>query len=133
MTSTYFLNCIMGNLFQTKTNPALPSKFYLGLSSSEPSIDGSNVTEPSSSAGYYRVELTSLSEPDNGVVSNTSDVNFSESYEDWGVITHFVIYDSQDGGNLLMFESLSQERTVEAATIMTVKTGGLKITLANPA
>ena len=46
MTSTYFLNCIMGNVFQTKLSPGLPSKVYLGLSSSAPDVDGSGATEP---------------------------------------------------------------------------------------
>ena len=44
MTSTYFLNCIMGNVFHTKESPGIPSKVYLGLISSAPDIDGSGAT-----------------------------------------------------------------------------------------
>ena len=69
MTSTYFLNCIMGNVFKTKLSPTLPEKVYLGLSSTAPSVDGTGVTEPLDSAGYSRVELTTLGEPVNGVIS----------------------------------------------------------------
>ena len=58
MTSTNFLNCIMGNVFKTKENPTLPNKVYLGLSSTAPAVDGSGVSEPLASAGYQRVELT---------------------------------------------------------------------------
>lgn len=134
MTSTYFLNCIMGNVFKTKTSPILPEKFYLGLSSSEPDIDGSNVNEPSTLSGYSRIELSGkLSEPNNGVISNTEDISFPESSESWGTITHFVIYDSENDGNLLMFESLTQNRSVEAGTIVMIKAESLTITLANPA
>lgn len=132
MTSTYFLNCIMGNVFMTKLSPTLPKKVYLGLSSTAPQVDGTGVSEPLASAGYQRVELTNLSEPVNGVVSNDGAIQFEESSASWGTITHFVLFDSPTDGNLLMFNQLSQSRSVETATIVMVKTGSLKLTLANP-
>lgn len=132
MTSTYFLNCIMGNVFMTKLSPTLPKKVYLGLSSTAPQVDGTGVSEPLASAGYQRVELTNLGEPVNGVVSNDSEIQFDESSASWGTITHFVLFDSPTDGNLLMFNQLSQSRSVETATIVMVKTGSLKLTLANP-
>lgn len=132
MTSTYFLNCIMGNVFMTKLSPTLPKKVYLGLSSTAPQVDGTGVSEPLASAGYHRVELTNLSEPVNGVVSNDGAIQFDESSASWGTITHFVLFDSPTDGNLLMFNQLSQSRSVETATIVMVKTGSLKLTLANP-
>ena len=132
MTSTYFLDCIMGNVFKTKENPTLPNKVYLGLSSTAPAVDGSGVSEPLASAGYQRVELTNLGEPVNGVVSNGGEIQFDESSASWGTITHFVLFDSPTDGNLLMFNQLSQSRSVETATIVMVKTGSLKLTLANP-
>ena len=133
MTSTYFLNCIMGNIFKTKLSPMLPDKVYLGLSSTAPKVDGTGVTEPLGSAGYTRIELSTLSEPVNGVISNDSDVSFPESSASWGTMTHFVLYDDIVDGNLLMYEALTQPRSVEVATIVTVKSGGLKLTLANKA
>ncbi|WP_217959388.1 hypothetical protein [Acutalibacter muris] len=132
MTSTYFLNCIMGNVFMTKLSPTLPKKVYLGLSSTAPQVDGTGVSEPLASAGYQRVELTNLGEPVNGVVSNGGEIQFDESSASWGTITHFVLFDSPTDGNLLMFNQLSQSRSVETATIVMVKTGSLKLTLANP-
>ena len=133
MTSTYFLNCIMGNVFQTKLSPGLPSKVYLGLSSSAPDVDGSGATEPLASAGYSRVELNSLDVPTNGEITNKSEISFPESSASWGTVTHFVLYDAPVNGNLLMFNVLSQARSVEQATIVMVKAGSLKLTLANPA
>ena len=133
MTSTYFLNCIMGNVFQTKLSPGLQSKVYLGLSSSAPDVDGSGATEPLASAGYSRVELNSLDVPTNGVITNKSEISFPESSASWGTVTHFVLYDAPVNGNLLMFNVLSQARSVEQATIVMVKAGSLKLTLANPA
>lgn len=132
MTTTYFLNNIMGNVFTTKTDPTLPINYYIGLSTSAPSLDGSGVSEPASSAGYARVRLSNLSEPINGVITNQSAVSFEESISDWGLITHFVIYDSLTGGNLLMYDALSASRSVEAATVVTIKENSLQLTLANP-
>ena len=46
MNTTYFLNCVAGNVFGSKADPAIPQHYYVGLSTTEPSIDGSNVSEP---------------------------------------------------------------------------------------
>lgn len=135
MNTNYFLNCVAGNLFHTKSDPALPLKYYIGLSTTEPQLNGSGANEPSTDFGYARVELTSLSEPVDGVVSNEQAINFNESTGSWGVVTYFVIYDSNEvgSGNLLMFGELSTPRSVETATIMTIKEGYLKLSAQNPA
>lgn len=132
MTTTYFLNCVMGNVFKTKTTPTIPNRVYLGLSSTEPNMDGSGATEPSVAAAYARVPLTTLSVPTNGVITNTDDITFPESTNNWGTMTHFVLYDSATGGNLLMYNELTQPRSIESATIVMVKPDNLKLTLTNP-
>ena len=70
MNTTYFLNQVMGNLFKTKETPALPTEYYIGLSSTQPAVGGTGVTEPLSNSGYHRVILENLSEPDDGVITN---------------------------------------------------------------
>lgn len=132
MNTTYFLNCLAGNIYHTKSTPAIPAKYYLGLSSTAPDLSGGNVTEPASSGGYARIEITSLSEPSDGAVSNTSPVSFAESTADWGTITHYVIYDAQTNGNLLVYGALSAPRSVESATVMTIKEGQLVLSTKNP-
>lgn len=134
MNTTYFLNLAAGNIFQTKTTPAIPTKLYVGLSTTAPNINGTGVNEPDASAAYARVELTSLSEPVDGVVTNQYAINFPESTASWGNVTHFVIYDSDAvaSGNLLMYGLLSTPRSVEAATIMTIKEGYLRLSAQNP-
>lgn len=135
MNTTYFLNAVAGNLFRTKTSPTLPAQFYIGLSSTGPNAAGENVSEPTAATGYARVKLESLSEPANGVVTNTAVINFNESTTNWGKITHFVIFDTADigTGHLLMYGELSTPRNVEAATIMTIKSGYLSLSVQNPA
>lgn len=133
MNTTYFLNQVMGNLFKTKETPALPSEYYIGLSSTAPNISGGNVTEPLSNSGYKRVKLDNLSEPADGVITNEQAISFDESTANWGTMSHFVIYDALEAGNLLMYDTLSTPRNVEAATIVTIKANSLTLTLSNPA
>lgn len=133
MNTTYFLNLASGNLFGTKTTPPIPTKYYVGLSTTTPNLDGSGVTEPDSTGAYKRIQLTSLSEPTNGTVTNTSSISFDESTSDWGIVTHYVIYDSATNGNLLMFGAFSKPRSIETSTVMTIKEGYLKLKALNPA
>ena len=133
MNTTYFMNLASGNLFGTKTTPPIPTKYYVGLSTTTPNLDGSGVTEPDSTGAYKRIQLTSLSEPTNGTVTNTSSISFDESTSDWGIVTHYVIYDSATNGNLLMFGAFSKPRSIETSTVMTIKEGYLKLKALNPA
>lgn len=133
MNTTHFLNRVAGNLFRTETSPAIPTEYYIGLSTTEPTMTGANVSEPSASAGYGRVLLENLSAPTNGVVTNTANINFAESTASWGTITHFVIYDAEVNGNLLMYGALSTPRVVEAATVMTIRQDYLRLSAQNPA
>ena len=133
MNTTHFLNRVAGNLFRTETSPAIPTEYYIGLSTTEPTMAGTNVSEPSASTGYGRVLLDNLSVPTNGVVTNTQNINFEESTASWGTITHFVIYDAEVDGNMLMYGALSTPRVVEAATVMTIRQDYLRLSAQNPA
>lgn len=133
MNTTHFLNRVAGNLFRTETSPAIPTEYYIGLSTTEPTMSGTNVSEPSTNAGYGRVLLENLSAPVNGVVTNTANINFEESTASWGTVTHFVIYDAEINGNLLMYGALSTPRVVEAATVMTIRQDYLRLSAQNPA
>lgn len=131
MNTTYFLNLLAGNVFRSKLTPALPGQLYVGLSSTAPARDGTGFTEPSDSV-YTRVGLTGMGAPADGAVTNTAQIDFPESAADWGVMTHFGIFDSQTGGNLLMYGVLSPSRTVEEATVMSFKAGTLELSMRNP-
>ena len=131
MVSTYFLNLIAGNVFGSKLNPAIPSSYFIGLSSSAPSLDGTGAVEPSSLTGYSRTELENLGQPVNGVVTNAAAISFNESSANWGTMTHFVIFDAATDGNLLMYDPLPAPRSIENATIVTIKAGSLKLNVQN--
>ena len=133
MNTTYFLNLVAGNVFRTSTTPAIPQKYYVGLSTTAPTVAGTGYSEPSGK-GYARVELTGLLAPVNGVVTNNTLIDFPESTGDWGTITYYLIFDSATvgSGNLLMYGVLTTPRRVEAETTMLIKKGYLKLTVRNP-
>ena len=134
MNTTYFKDLIMGNIFKTKTNPEIPSSYYIGLSSTTPNPSGGNVTEPSTNqTGYSRVKLTSLSTPTSGAIINTTDVRFNESLKDWfpsgKPATHYVIFDAATGGHLLMYNPLIKPKVIEEKTIAIISSNNLHIKL----
>ena len=131
MTTQYFLNIVAGNVYGTETGTALPARYFIGLSTTAPTVTGTNVSEPSG-AGYSRVELTTLGKPSGGVVTNTASVDFPESTASWGTVTYFVIYDALTGGNLLQYGQLSTPRSIEPATIMSIPTNYLNLSVQNP-
>lgn len=130
MNTTYFLNMVMGNVFKTKTSPALPTNYYIGLSSTTPTTSGTGVTEPSGGA-YARVQMANMSQPSNGVITNTAAITFPESTRSWGTLTHYVVYDAATGGNLLFYGALANSRTVDSNTTIAFKVGEFTITLEN--
>ncbi len=134
MNTTYFKNVIMGNVFRTATGTPIPMTYYIGLSSTAPTAAGGNVTEPAmSGSGYTRVQLTSLTAPEDGVINNSAAVSFPESTADWfpasAPAKYYVIYDAQTGGNLLMYNQLTTSRVIETNTIATIKANSLYLQL----
>lgn len=133
MNTTYFLNQVMGNIFGSKKDPAIPENYYIGLSATPPAVDGTGVSEPDrTGTGYARVLIDSFSEPVNGVIQNTAPITFPESLAQWGTMTHYAIYDAPEDGNLLVFDVLSLSRIVETNTVVAIKPQSLTITLSNP-
>lgn len=132
MNTTYFKNMIMGNVFGTDKSKSFPSKFYVGFSSTEPTLTGTNVTE-ATGGGYKRMELTSLTAPTGGVITNDADIQFPESQSDWfGAATpanYYVIYDAETNGNLLMYDTLTKPRIIQANTVATILKSSLVIKL----
>lgn len=130
MTTTYFLDVIAGNVFNTKTTPALPGEYYIGVSTTAPNMDGTGVTEPEDVA-YSRVKIESLTEPVSGTVKNAADIAFNDATQDWGTCTHFVVYDAETDGNLLMAGKLDRNRIVQADSQLRFLANGLTLTLKN--
>ncbi len=120
-----------------QTNSAPLPVCYIGLSTTTPSADGSGFTEPSTEDGYARVligEYTSsaswaMDTPSGGETSNTALIVFPEPLNAWGTVTHFGLFDSPIGGNLVAFYALTAPVDIPTDFIPTFKPGQLTINL----
>lgn len=134
MVTTYFLDLASRQLFGKYSTPVIPSSYYVGISSTLPTIAGTGVTEPSGGS-YARIQVennsTNITQSGTGTGTNTNALYFAESTANWGTYPYYVIYDALTNGNLLIFGSLDRTRTVESGTTLQVRAGQLQLSVAN--
>lgn len=128
MVTPYFLNLIAGNVMHSASVSALPSAYYVALSTTVPDENGDGMTEVTG-GGYSRGVLQDGSVPDNGLVSNLTDVEYPEAVSAWGTVKAFGIYDASTGGNLLAWDLVQPEQTVVTGNQVRFKPGALKLSL----
>lgn len=92
---------------------------YVGLSTSEPTINdavsagASGITEPSGGA-YARVSLAASgwAAASNRIKSTSVDITFPDPTDDWGTITHVVVFTAATGGRVVLAGPLDDEVTI---------------------
>ena len=108
---------------------------YIGLSTTAPADDNTNVTEPSGN-GYARIQHSdNTATPGNWTISgdtadNLAVVDFGTASGSWGTISHFVIYDALTVGNLLHYGTLSASKAVATDDQVQFSATNLAITAA---
>jgi hypothetical protein len=122
--SDYLENKILDHLFRGQAYVP-PGTFYFALYTSAPTEAGGG-TEVSgggyaraaytrslaSFAGTQAAGSTSASNGTGGQTSNSSPVSFPAPTGTWGLVTHWGIFDSVTGGNLLIQGVLTTPKTV---------------------
>lgn len=107
-----------------------PPAIYVGLSMAYPLDDASGLAEPSGN-GYARVQ-TSASDwnaASGGSLDNANDITFAQATGNWGIITHFALFDAATGGNMLAHGALSQSRAIDRLDVARYEGGDLDISL----
>lgn len=134
MNSTYWLNKIMDTMYTSAS-----SEFWVGLSSTMPSQDGTGVSEPTG-GNYARVKIEEFTAPSNGTIKNVSALEFNRSTTVWFDSDHkaryWVLFDgSTSSAKLLSSGELDEAKTIESNTSITIAAETLSITLTdyNPA
>ena len=82
------------------------------------------------SGGSYARKIASFGTPSNGASSTDADIQFDQATGNWGTITHFGIYDSLSGGNLLYHGALTVSKLIETGDVFKIASGNLTVTLA---
>jgi len=135
MSQTFSMsNSILDHWFGL-TSPTVPTNWYMGISTSSISPDGSGISEPTSDPNYARVAIAnskvSFTTSSNGSLSNAVQFTFPESTISWGTITHFFLSDAATSGNIKVYGALTASRTVESQTTLILAVGALQINLQN--
>lgn len=91
---------------------------YVGLSTTQPTEAGGNVSEPSAAAGYTRMPIGALNTTKSAQIANDDIIFFNETLASWGTITHFCLYESETAATPYFWGELTTpvEITVEGDT-----------------
>ena len=137
--SNYTAQALLNSLFGKTSNfGALGSApaIYVGLSSTTPAEDGTNVTEEA--AGAYARQLVvagswntaTLADP--SLIDNSVAITFPQATADWLTqdnLTHAVVYDAVTSGSYLGTGALSTPKPVLNGDTAQIAAGDLDITL----
>lgn len=114
------------------------SNFYLGLSTTAPTPDGGNITEPNVN-GYARVLIGAnnqsltwkMNSATNGASESIDTIFFPKATGAWGTITHAVIFNGATiGANTpLLAAALNTPISPVANEVPIIETGNLTITI----
>lgn len=122
--SNYLENKLIDQLVRG-TAYSFPSQTYAALMTSPPS-DQSPGTEVSGGS-YARVAVpstldewagtqgagsTAVSTGTSGTTSNNKAITYPAPTSNWGTVTHVALFDSQSGGNMLIWGALTMPKTI---------------------
>lgn len=114
-------NAILADYFGTAAT-AMGTPLEIGLSTTQPNADGSGITEPSGGA-YSRQSVANTDaewtiNTTDSYASNDNEISYAQATADWGIISHFVIY---QGGNPKFFGEITD--SIGAASPKNVQNG----------
>lgn len=132
-THAALLDALFGNTSDFGALGSAPT-LHVGLSSTTPAQDGSNVTEPS--GGSYARVATSASDWDDAtsadpsVIANGTAIEFPTATADWvsgADLTHLVLFDASSSGNVLGFGALTVPKPVLDSDTANFAPGDLQV------
>lgn len=132
MITTTQANSILNSMFNTT--------FYIGLSTTVPTRNGSNFTEPAaskstpdSSNGYYRAQVTTMTAANDSQTHNSEIIFFNEATgSGWGTIVAFGCFKSRSDTTPFFVGELSAAVTIPAEYIPIFRAKQLIIGLDKP-
>ena len=134
-TAQAVLNSIFGKTSNFGALASAPT-IYVGVSSTTPAEDGSNITEPSGGS-YARVSTVAadwnaatLADP--SLLDNANAVTFPQATADWlagANLTHAILFDAATAGNALFVGALTTAKAVTNGDTLSFAAGEIDITL----
>jgi hypothetical protein len=104
--------------------------YYLGLSTTVPNDDGTNVTEPSG-FNYSRKAIASSdwTTAASGSIENTGAIVLPSPSGSWGTIIAFILSDASTGGNLITWGTVPSISITSGPGTYEIDAGDLVVTL----
>ena len=126
----YFTNYVENKILNTFKGVTFTSiaKIYLELLTSKPADDGSGAS-PVSYTGYGRKQITFSTPADmsgNIGFQNAEEVSFAQADTDSGTVTWIALYDSESGGNMLLYAPLDTPKVIRTGTAPVLRVGEVK-------
>lgn len=125
---------VLDFLFGAGSSGLAPSSWWLGLSSADPTEDGSFFAEPTG-MGYAKVEI-----PNNGSYfsaasgsnpaqkTNLVALDFLPATGNWGVLTHWGLFTSAVATIPKVYGALSPSKAIQSGDVLRIPGGGMIIT-----
>ena len=126
--SDYLEAKLADHLFRGVLFP-VPMHVYISLHTADPTDTG--MIGELSGNGYQRIQVPCTYDywtRTNGVITNSTIISFPTATQAWGSITHFGLWDSNLGGNMLLSGQLNQAKVVNQADVISFPVSFLTVT-----
>lgn len=128
MLTTSVKKSILTAIAGLSTSTSLSAGYYMGLSTTEPTAEGGNFTEPAADTGYARININSTStsgpsfpfewvDTNYSQVWNKYEIHFNVAKATWGTIGWVGIF--SNSGSLLAYGHLVDEDGAETTITIT--------------
>jgi len=107
--SNFLEGKLLDHIFNQNTYTP-PSTVYIGLSTADPTEDGSGLAEPT--GGSYAREAITFGAASSRRVTQDAKVTFTKATDSWGTISHWALFDAQTSGNMLAYGSITTPKDV---------------------
>ena len=121
--SDFLENELLDHIFNAAYSS--PANVFLGLSTADPLDTGAGLSEPAAGA-YSRVTIT-FSTAASRAIAQKAKVTFSQATGSWGTLTHWGLFDTVSGGNMLAHGSLTVSKAVVSGNTPSVATNEVSV------
>lgn len=109
----------------TSGSPTRPSAWYIGLFTAAPGEAGGG-TEVS--GGSYARQTVAFTVSGN-LATNGAAIEWPTATASWGTITHVAVFDALTSGNMLVYATLAESKTIGTGDVLRIPIGDLDVTL----
>lgn len=124
--SDWLENAILNQILRNVAYAPLSPDIYAALFTT-PTDDGGGGTEVGAGLGYTRQLVATFDPPVSGASANSVSASFGPATAVWGVVTHFAVFDSLTGGNMLFHGPLTVPKTVNIGDNFVFPAGNISI------